>query len=247
MLLLALAGVGGGLTGSVAGLASLVTYPVLLALGLPPKIANVTNTVSLLFSTFGSMSASRPELRGQRTIALRLAPAGALGGVAGGALLLATPASSFEAVVPFLVALGAIAMLARGRLARTSADGARAPMRPVALMAVTAVIGIYAGYFGAGAGVLLLALYLHTTSEPLPRANALKNLVLGSANGIAAVSFALFGPVRWSVVAPFGAGLFVGGRLGAAVVRRVNAERLRIAIAIAGLGLAVKLAFDTYG
>lgn len=245
MLLLALAGVGGGLTGSVAGLASLVTYPVLLALGLPPKIANVTNTVSLLFSTFGSMSASRPELRGQRARAWRLGPAGALGGVAGGALLLATPASSFEAVVPFLVALGAIAMLARGRLARTAGTGA--PMRPVALMAVTATIGIYAGYFGAGAGVLLLALYLHTTAEPLPRANALKNLVLGSANGIAAISFALFGPVRWSVVAPFGAGLFLGGRLGPAVVRRVNAERLRVAIAIAGLGLAVKLAFDTYG
>ncbi len=243
--LLVLAGVGGGLTGSVAGLASIVTYPALLALGLTPKVANVTNTVSLVFSTAGSMSGSRPELRGQRARARQLAPAGALGGAAGGALLLLTPAGSFEAVVPWLVAVGSVAMLVRGRLARTRSSTARTD--PRVLMALTALVGVYGGYFGAGAGVMLLALFLHGTGESLPRANAMKNLVLGTANGVAALSFAAFGPVRWSAVLPFGIGLFAGGRLGAHVVRHLPAEKLRVVIAIAGLGLAVKLGIDTYG
>jgi uncharacterized membrane protein YfcA len=105
---------------------------------------------------------------------------------------------------------------------------------------------VYGGYFGAGAGVMLLALLLHSTDEDLPRANAMKNVVLGLANGVASVAFMLFGPVRWSAVVPLGLGLFAGGRLGPAIVRRAPADRLRVLIALAGVGLAVKLGYDAY-
>jgi uncharacterized membrane protein YfcA len=243
VLVLVAAGIGGGLSGSIAGLASLISYPVLLALGLPPVTANVTNTVALVFSSSGSISASKPELRGQGPRLRRLAAAGLAGGVVGAALLLLAPAGSFEAVVPWLIGLASIAILARRRIETTDAQQHRAPRR---LVVGTAVIGIYSGYFGAGAGVMLLALFLYVTGDPLPRANAAKNVVLGIANGVAAIGFALFGHVRWSFVAPLGAGLFIGGRLGPAVVRRVRTGPLRLVIALAGLGLAAKLAVDAY-
>jgi uncharacterized membrane protein YfcA len=94
---------------------------------------------------------------------------------------------------------------------------------------------------------MLLALLLHVTDDDLPRANAIKNVVLGVANAVAAIAFALFGPVRWSTVVPLGAGLFIGGRIGPVIVRRLREDGLRIAIAGAGLALAVKLGFDAYG
>jgi uncharacterized membrane protein YfcA len=243
-LLLFAAGIGGGLAGSVAGLASIATYPALLAVGLAPVTANVTNTMSLVFSSVGSVSASQPELRGQRATLRRLAVAGMLGGAAGGGLLLVTPSGSFELAVPWLVALGALSMFARRRLV----DVAVAPVRREGrgVLAGTALIGVYGGYFGAGAGVLLLGLFLHATGEELPRANALKNTVLGLTNAVAAVTFAVFGPVRWSAVVPLGIGLFLGGRLGPVAVRRLPADGLRVAIAVAGLGLAVKLGLDAY-
>jgi len=239
------AGIAGGLAGSIAGLASIATYPALLAVGLAPVTANVTNTVSLVFSTTGSVSASRPELRGQAPTLRRLAVVGTLGGAAGGALLLLTPSGSFELVVPWLVALGSVSMLARRRIVRTRVGGVH--HAGPGLLAGTALIGVYGGYFGAGAGVMLLALLLHATDEDLPRANAVKNVVLGLANAVAAVAFVVFGPVRWSAVVPLGLGLFVGGRLGPVIVRRLPGEGLRGAIAVAGLCLAVKLGLDAYG
>jgi uncharacterized membrane protein YfcA len=242
--MLVAAGIAGGLIGSIAGLASIATYPALLALGLAPVTANVTNTVALVFATTGAVSASRPELRGQGKALRRLAVAGILGGAAGGTLLLATPSGSFELAVPWLVAIGSVSMLARRRLVRTPVRGAH--HHGLGLLAGTALVGVYGGYFGAGAGVMLLALLLHATEWDLPRANAIKNVVLGLANSVAAIAFALFGPVRWSAALPLGVGLFAGGRLGPAIVRRAPADGLRVAIAIAGLGLALKLGLDAY-
>lgn len=242
VLLLLLAGIAGGLTGSVAGLASIATYPALLAVGLAPVSANVTNTVALVFSTTGSVNASRPELRGKGVLLRRLALAGTLGGAAGGALLLLSPHRAFELAVPWLVAIGSLLMLVRRRLERAPPPGPHHAGR--GLLAGTGLIGVYGGYFGAGAGVMLLALLRHATDQDLPRANAMKNLVLGVANAVAAIAFVFFGPVRWTAVVPLGLGLFAGGSLGPTIVRRVPAEGLRVAIALAGLGLAVKLGFD---
>jgi uncharacterized membrane protein YfcA len=107
-------------------------------------------------------------------------------------------------------------------------------------------VAIYGGYFGAAAGVVLLALLLVSTVEPLPRATALRNLLLGSANAVAALAFIVWGPVRWSAAIPLGLGFLAGGRLGPIVVRHVPAAPLRVLIACAGLGLAVHLGLDAY-
>ena len=247
-----LAGIGAGLTGSIAGLASLISYPALLAVGLPPLTANVTNTVALVFSSTGSIWGSWPELAGQRARVVRLSIAGMVGGMVGAVLLLATPADSFERVVPWLIALASVAIMARRRLVVAAAEADHSPdhrghRAGWGFLVAVAAVGVYGGYFGAGAGVMLLALLLFVTGEPLPSANGVKNAVLGCANGIAAVGFALFGDVRWIVVAPLGLGLLIGGRIGPVVVRRSPAGPLRIVIAVAGLGLSVKLAVDAYG
>jgi uncharacterized membrane protein YfcA len=241
--LLVLAGVGAGLTGSIAGLASLVSYPALLAVGLSPLTANVTNTVALVFSSAGSISASRPELRGQGARVRRLALAGLVGGTAGGLLLLASPSGTFERIVPWLIGIGSLAIL----LKRPAPHGV-AIDRPDSRWMIpgVALIGVYGGYFGAAAGVLLLALLLVSTSETLARSNAVKNVVLGLANAVAAVLFAVFGSVDWAAAAPLAVGFFIGGRAGPIVVRHAPARLLRVVIAIASVGLAAYLGVTAY-
>jgi uncharacterized protein len=245
VVLLVAAGVAAGLTGSVAGLASLFSYPALLAVGLAPVTANVTNSVALIFSTVGAVAGSRPELAGQGRRVRPLALAGLAGGITGGVLLLSTPAEAFEKIVPFLIAAGSVAILAR----RPIIDAAEHEHRhrdPRVVIACTGLIGVYGGYFGAGGGVMMLALFLWAMTDPLPRANAFKNLVLGAANGAAALLFVFLGDVRWSAVIPLGAGVLVGARLGPIVVRRVPPTTLRVGIGIAGLGLATKLAINAF-
>jgi uncharacterized membrane protein YfcA len=250
--LLLVAGIAGGLSGSIAGLASLTTYPALLAAGLPPVTANVTNTVALVFSSIGSVSASRPELTGQGRRLRPMAVAGATGAILGAALLLVTPGDTFELVVPWLIGLASVAILVRRPLIEVAVadahvvDPAAAQRVPRNLLVGVGIIGIDAGYFGAGAGVMLLALFLFMTGEVVARANAAKNLVLGVSNGIAAIGLAIFGDVRWPYAAPLALGLLIGGRLGPVVVRRLPDGPLRIGIALAGIGLALKLGYDAY-
>ena len=247
---LVLAGVGGGLAGSIAGLASLISYPALLATGIAPVTANVTNAVALVLSSVGSVSASRPELRGQARRLLPLGIAAVLGGVAGAALLLLTPAEAFEKVVPFLIGGASAAILVQRPPREQMAEGAlHHPDHryPRWLPLGTFAIGIYGGYFGAAAGVLLLAMFLLGTGETLPRGNALKNVVLGIANAVASVGFILFASVAWSAALPLAIGLLAGGLLGPAVVRRAPQTALRRVIAVAGLGLAITLAVQTFG
>jgi uncharacterized membrane protein YfcA len=238
--LLLAAGVAAGLIGSMAGLASLFSYPALLATGIPPVTANVTNTVALVLSGVGAVSASRPELTGQRRRMVRLGAAGALGGATGAALLLLSPAEAFEKVVPFLIGGAAVAILVQRSPRELAAEGARHPHRDHwGLTAGTYLIGIYGGYFGAAAGVLMLAMFLLVTGEGVPKANALRTVVLGLANGIAALAYAFLTDVAWLAI-----GLFAGGRLGPGVVRRVPQLLLRRVIAVLGLGLAVHLGID---
>lgn len=235
--LLVLAGIGAGVSGYVAGMASLVSYPALLAAGLPPVSANVTQTISLIFSTLGSVSASRPELAGQLPRLRRLAAVGLLGGLTGSALLLLTPPGAFVRIVPWLVAFGSIAILLPRGPGTSSAWWHGGFVVPGGVF----LVAVYGGYFGAAAGVLMLALLLVSTGDTLPRANAAKNFVLGVANAGAALIFSFFGPVHWGAAVPLAAGLFIGGRLGPAVVRRAPTALLRLLIAAAGLGLALHL------
>jgi uncharacterized protein len=248
--LLVLAGVAAGLTGSIAGLASLVSYPALLATGLPPVTANVTNTVALVLNSVGSVSASRPELRGQGRRLLRLSAGAVLGGAAGAALLLLTPSSAFERIVPWLIAGASIALALQRSPGVLAVEGAKHHPEhrdPWWLPLGTFAVAVYGGYFGAAAGVMMLAMYLLTTGEGLPRGNALKNVVLGMANAVAATGFLFLAPIAWSAALPLALGLFVGGRLGPRVVRRAPQTVLRRLIALAGLGLAIHLAVQAYG
>lgn len=244
--LLFLAGIGGGLAGSITGLASLVTYPALLVAGLPPLVANVTNTVSLVFSSAGSITGSRPELAGRRHDLRAFVVAGFVGGSAGGALLLVTPGDTFARVVPVFVALGAVAVLLQRELVDEALAAHHQRSRRPWTLAMIGVIAVYGGYFGAGAGVLLLGALLWATGDTLPRCSAARSVVLGAANSIAAVAFAFLGDVRWAMVLPLGLGAFLGARVGPAVVRRSNPLHIRAAIAVGGIFLAVKLGLDAY-
>ena len=239
-----MAGVGGGLAGSIAGLASLVSYPALLATGLNPVHANVTNTVALVFSSLGSTLGSRPELHGQASRVRELAITAVLGGAAGAGLLLLTSPDTFERIAPWLIAAASLVILLQQRIEPVPGHGRRAGPR---LLVSIFLVGVYGGYFGAAAGVVLLAVLLAATSDTLPRANALKNVVLGIANATAAVAFALLAEVDWVAAIPLALGLLAGARLGPVIVRRSDARLLRTIIGLLGLGLAVKLGIDAYG
>lgn len=240
-LFLAAAGAVAGLVGTAGGITSLVSYPALLLAGVAPLQANIANLVALVACWPGSAAASQPELRGRGRWLGRWGAVAALGGVAGSLLLLATSPGVFARVVPFLVAAGSLALLAQPWLA------ARPSWRPdvgwgrLLLPCGIVLLSCYNGYFGAGSGVLTLALLLLTTEPLLATANALKNMLVGAATITSAVLFALLTRVDWGAVAPLALGLFGGSLAGPWVARRLPARVLRWLVALSGLALAVHL------
>lgn len=243
-LILVVGGILAGIAGVGAGMASLVSYPVLLAAGLPPLVANVTNSVALTLTTAGALAGSRPELRGQGVRIRRYARLSAAGGVAGAVLLLTTPEDVFGYVVPWLIAFASVALLARRRLQRLHAE--RLPEGHPMVTVGVVLIGVYSGYFGAAAGVLALALLGAVISDSMARLNALKNMVVGASNVVAATGFAIFAPVDWTSVLPLAGGCFLGGLVAPWIVRRIPDTPFRIGIGLLGLGLAIKLGIDVY-
>jgi uncharacterized membrane protein YfcA len=237
--LLVLAGVGSGLIGYGAGLASLISYPALLAAGLGPVSANVSNTVALTMSAAGGLATAGPELRPQRARVVRFAIAGALGGAVGAVLLLSTPTDAFARLVPWLVALASVALLARPWLRRIRLD--RVPEEHVGLFLLVAGVAVYGGYFGAAAGVFLLATFGAVLAEPYPMINALKSMVLGSANVAASIIFVFLAPIDWSAAVPLAIGCLIGSAVSPPIIRRLPETPLRLAVGVAGLLLAVKL------
>jgi uncharacterized membrane protein YfcA len=238
--LLAAAGVLAGGVGTAGGITSLVSYPALLLAGVPALGANVANIVALVACWPGSAAASRPELAGRGPWLRRWTVVAAAGGAAGSVLLLVTPAGTFARVVPFLVAAGSVALLLQPRMAARPGEPGRAGrglLLPCGLVAVSA----YSGYFGAGSGVMLLALMLATADSVLPRANALKNMLVGAATIASAAILVVVARVDWAAVAPLAAGLLAGSAIGPAVARRVRPGLLRWLVALSGLGLAARL------
>jgi uncharacterized membrane protein YfcA len=225
-------------------LASVVSYPVLLALGLPPVSANVTNTVALMFTGAGAVAGSRQELAGQGRLVWRLGALTALGGAAGAALLLLTPASAFEAVAPVLIGAASVLLIVQPMIAGMTARPGGERSWP--LRAALAGVAVYVGYFGAAAGILLLTVLTAMLDQPLARVNAVKNAVSGLANTAAALGFAVFGPVRWAAAAPLAAGFLLGGWIGPSLVRRLPARALRVGIGLCGIALAIRLGLGTY-
>ena len=238
------AGVLAGVISVVAGLASLVSYPVLLALGLPPLSANMTNTVALVFTGAGAAAGSRPELAGQIGRVRRIGLLTGLGGAAGAALLLLTPPGAFEFVAPVLIGGSAVVLLLQPMLQRPA--GPERGERSRLLRAAVLGVAVYIGYFGAAGGIMLIALLAAIFDQSLARNNALKNVVSVAANGVAAVAFAVFGPVRWAFVLPLAAGFLIGGWAGPAIVRRLPGPVLRTIIGVAGLVIAIKLGIAAY-
>jgi uncharacterized membrane protein YfcA len=243
-LLLLAAGTVGGILSTAVSIASLVTYPALLALGVPPLSANMTNTVSLVLTGAGSVIGSRPELTGQGRRVIRLGIVTAAGGAAGAAVLLLTPASTFTAVVPVLIGGASLVLLVQPRIKglAPSADGGSKVVHGAALFAVA----MYVGYFGAAAGVMLLLVLGMMIDESLVTVNAVKNAVSGMANAMAAVCFAVFGDVRWVFAAPLAAGFLAGGWIGPKIVRRAPAGPFRVVVSLCGVGLAVRLGISAY-
>jgi len=239
-LALLIAGTLAGAVGSAGGITSLISYPVLLAVGLPPLQANVTQAVAFVACLPGSALGSRSELRGQGPWLRRWALLAASGGVVGVVALLCTPSDVFGRVVPFLLVLASFALLVQPRVSTWQDSRPQRTNRlllPFGLFAVSA----YNGYFGAGSGVIVLALVLLTVDRGLARANALKNVILGVVDVVAAIGFTVFGPVRWASALPLAVGLFAGSRFGPSVTRRVPGNVLRVLAALAGLGLAIRL------
>jgi uncharacterized membrane protein YfcA len=236
--LLVLAGVAAGVTGSMAGLASLFSYPALLAVGLSPVVANQTNTIALAVSSVGAIVSSRPELRGQGPRVLRLLPLTILGGAIGAGLVLITPSDAFALIVPFLVAGASVLLLVRPRV-----DAMPVTSRAGRAATIGAVVGvgIYSGYFGAAAGVVMMALLTRALADSLVRVNAVKNVLLGASNAVAAIGFIVLGHVAWSAALPLTAGLLVGNYTGPAIARRLPPTVLRVGIALAGFLLAAIL------
>jgi uncharacterized membrane protein YfcA len=234
------AGILGGAATSAGAIASLISYPALLAVGLPALPANVTHAVAVVGTGVSSSAASRPELRGSGPRLLRWAAVTGAGAAAGTALLLLTPGGVFDWVVPFLVAAAAILMVVQPRISawrdRRPPTGRRS-LLPYGLFAVA----VYDGYFGAASGIMTLALLMLTVETSLTRANAVKNALLGMADIVAALGFIAFGPVHWVAAIPLGIGFVVGGAIGPVLARRVSADALRVVIASAGFALAVWL------
>jgi uncharacterized protein len=241
IVLLAGAGFGAGAVNAVAGGGSLVSFPALLAAGYPSVTANVTNSVAVLPGYLGGSIAYRRELAGQGGRVRALAPTSVAGTAAGSALLLTTPASVFDAVVPWLV-LAACALLAlqprAAAIAERHRDGRRST---VALHAGLFVGAVYGGYFGAGLGIMLLALLGVLLPDDLQRLNALKGVLsLVIALG-AALAFAVFGPIAWDAAVIVGAASLVGGAAGVRVARRLPAPVLRAIVVAYGVAVAIVL------
>jgi len=239
--LLAGAGFGAGAVNAVAGGGSLISFPALLAAGYPSVAANVTNSIALVPGYLGGTLAYRPELAGQRERIRALAPTACLGAAAGAALLLVSPASLFEAIVPWLIIAACLLLALQPKAAeiaqrRRSGGGHRIGLH-AALLGAT----LYGGYFGAGLGIVTLALLGVLLPDGIQRLNALKGLISLLVAIVSAVAFALFGPVAWDAVLIVGATALLGGVAGVRIARRLRAAWLRGVVIVFGVSVAIAM------
>ncbi len=235
-----LAGVAAGTINTVVGSGTLITFPTLLAFGVPPVTANVSNTVGLVPGSLSGAVGYRAELAGQRARLLRLGSASLIGGTAGAVLLLVLPSAAFDAVVPVLIGLGVLLVvtgpaISRRVAARAEARGGLPDHGAWWVWPAVALAGVYGGYFGAAQGVLLVAILGIGVADSLQRHNATKNVLSLLVNGIAALVFIAVAEVDWAVAGLIAAGSIVGGQLGATVGRRLPPRVLRGVIVVVGV------------
>jgi uncharacterized membrane protein YfcA len=237
------AGLAAGAVNAVIGSGSLITFPTLLAVGYAPVVANVSNNIGLVPGSVTGVYGFRRELEGQAKRARTLAMGSASGSVIGAVLLLTLPSTVFDAVVPVLVLTACFLMAIQPRLTRWVARRRPENAREVgaAPIAIAFVTGIYGGYFGAAQGIILIAMLAVFVPDRLTRSNALKNVLAGTVNAVAAVIFIVFANVAWLAVLLIGTGSVVGGAVGALVGRRIPPTVLRVLVIGLGLFVAIRL------
>jgi hypothetical protein len=235
------AGVAAGCINVIVGSGSLITFPVLIALGYPPVVANVSNTVGLVPGAVSGAYGYRRELNGQGSRLFVLGTASVIGAVAGGLLLLTLPAGAFEVIVPVLIGVACILVLVQPRLSSWLGGRQRHAHGGASLWLGVLASGVYGGYFGAAQGVVLLALLGIFLTEDLQRANAVKNVLTGFVNAAAALLFIAVAHVNWWVALFIAVGSAIGGLLGASIGRRLPPIVLRILIVIVGVAAIIKL------
>jgi uncharacterized membrane protein YfcA len=235
-----LGGMWAGTINTVVGSGTLVSFPILVAVGLPPVTANVSNTIGLVPGSATGAWGYRRELSGQVHRLRWLMPATTLGGVLGAVLLLRLPSAAFEAVVPVLIALGVLLVVFGPRIQRAVADhhASRGGVPDRGAWWVWPAVfgtGVYGGYFGAAQGVLLMAIFGIGIEDDVQRHNALKNVLAALVNGVAAVVFIVVADVDWRAVLILAVGAVLGGIIGAAVGRRLPPALLRGVIVVVGV------------
>ena len=240
---IAIAGVGAGTINTVVGSGTLITFPVLLACGYAPVTANVSNTIGLVPGSVSGSIGYRRELAGQRERVLRFGVMSVLGGVTGAVLLLVLPASAFKDVVPLFIALALVLTVLQPRLNRRLAGHVAARSRRAIVLTPLAVYitGVYGGYFGAGQGILLLAIFGVMLPQSLHRSNALKNVLAGTVNGVAGVYFIFAAHVEWAPAAIIAVTSVIGAQIGARYGRRLHPNALRALIVVVGIAAIVDL------
>lgn len=240
---LIIVGILAGICNAVAGLASLVAYPALLALGLPPIAANVTDTVALIFSGVGATLSSQKELRGAHKELLTFLPITVLGCICGALLLFAIPEQDFEKVVPFFILFAAVAELVP--YTKRPSQNVSLIAKVLALVGVF-FVGIYSGYFGAAAGVLMLALLGVISNEPFIKYNAEKNVIFAVVNVVSAIVYGMHVQLMWHWIIPLALGFLIGGYIGPIIVRHTSTRLLKTLIGIGAIILAISLFIQAY-
>ncbi|WP_433758235.1 sulfite exporter TauE/SafE family protein [Nocardia sp. CA-135398] len=241
------AGIAAGGINTIVGSGTLITFPVLLAFGIPPVTANVSNTIGLVPGGVSGAYGYRRELEGQRARLVRLGSASLLGGTTGAILLLVLPAAAFKAIVPVLIIAALILVVVQPRLARwvkerRAADTGPAPEHGGLILYVAIFLcGIYGGYFGAAQGVLLIGLLGVFVHEDIQRLNGVKNVLGLLVNAVSAVVFTVIADVDWRVAALIAVGSIIGGVLGAKMGRRMPPTALRAVIVVVGSIAVVRL------
>ena len=233
------AGFSAGGINAIVGSGSLITFPVLLAVGFAPVTANVSNSVGLVFGNISAAWGYRRELVGQRERALMGGAGTALGAITGSVLLLTLPEGVFEAVVPALILLACGLMIVRPK--PQLGHGSLSHHRKVVLVAIGFAVGVYGGYFGAAQGVILLAALRFLIPDHLQRLNGLKNVMVGVANGVAAILFIIVAHIAWDAAALVAVGSIAGAQLGARYGRRIPEQALRWTVVTVGVAVAVVL------
>jgi uncharacterized membrane protein YfcA len=246
LVLAALAAVAAGAINALAGGGSLVTFPTLVALGVPPVMANVTNTVALSPGYLSATIAQAKDLTGQRRRVIALVIAGALGGLAGGVLLLHTREAIFRALVPFLLLTASALLALQNRVRAWLVRGDGTPHRDAWAVPLIAVAGVYGGYFGAGLGVMLLAVLGVVLHDTLTRLNALKQAISFATNLTAAGFFVVSGHVLWTTAAAMAVGALIGGLVGGRLAGRIRPEVLRAVVVTVGVVVAAVYLVRSY-